>query len=146
MAHDSSPDFHSVSDHLKHLGRVWMIWIFFVLRCADLGLIFFAWHGQNPAPLLRGVVVGSVLWNTVLIACVWQRRAWARYFLSAVIVLVIAAFALALMKVTNDLKRIDPRLLQAGIGGLVLYAACLVPLSRSRAILRLSMSLGGVQR
>ncbi len=146
MAPDSSTEFHSVSDHLKHAGRVWMVWIFIALRLADLGLISFAWHAENPMALLKGVVGGSILWTTVLIVCVWQRRAWARYFLIAVIVAVIALFALAIVRLLTDQVRHDASLFEAGFVSIFVYGACLVPLSRSRAILRLSTALGGGQR
>lgn len=146
MAHDSSSDFHSASEHLKHAGRIWLVWILAALRLADLGFIYFAWHPQCPMALLKGVVGASILWTTVLIVCVWQRRAWARYFLVTVIVGVIALFALAIVRLLNDPVKHDPTLIQAGGAAIVVYAACLVPLSRSRAILRLSTALGGGQR
>lgn len=146
MAPEQSHAFHSVSEHLKHVGRIWMIWIFIALRLADAGFIYFAWHAENPMALLRGVAGGSVLWTTVLIVCVWQRRAWARYFLIAVIVGVIALFGLAIIRLLSDQVRNDQTLLETGFAAIALYAACIVPLSRSRAILRLSTTLGGVQR
>lgn len=146
MAHDSSHEYHSVSDALKHTGRIWMIWILAALRLADLGFIYFAWHPQNPMALLKGVAGGSVLWTTVLVVCVWQRRAWARYFLIAVLVGVIAVFALAIVRLLNDHVPHDSRIILAGLAAIAVYGACIVPLSRSRAILRLSTSLGGVQR
>jgi hypothetical protein len=146
MAHHSSSQFHSVSDALKHAGRIWMIWILAALRLADLGFIYFAWHPQSPMALLKGVVGGSVLWSTVLIVCVWQRRAWARYFLIVVIVGTIALFALAIVRLLNDHVKHDPTLIAAGAVAILVYGLCVVPLSRSRAILRLSTTLGGVQR
>jgi uncharacterized integral membrane protein len=146
MPPDSSSEFHSVSDALKHTGRLWLIWILAALRLADLGFIYFAWHPECPMALLKGVVGGSILWTTVLIVCVWQRRAWARYFLIAVIVGTIAVFALALIRLLADHVRNDVRLFQAGFAAVLVYAACVVPLSRSRAILRLSTALGGGQR
>jgi uncharacterized integral membrane protein len=146
MATDSRTEFHSVSDALKHTGRIWMVWILVALRVADFGFIYFAWHAQNPIALLKGVVGGSVLWTTVLIVCVWQRRAWARYFLIAVIVGTIALFALAIVRLLNDHVKNDAAMLQAGGAAILVYALCAVPLARSRAILRLSTTLGGVQR
>ncbi len=123
-----------------------MIWIFAALRLADLGFCSVAWHAENPVALLRGLAVGSILWTTVLIVCVWQRRAWARYFLIAVIVLVIAAFGLVLIRLLSDDVRHDQALFEAGFISIAIYGACLFPLSKSRAILRLSTTLGGVQR
>ncbi len=146
MAHHSRSEYHSVSDALKHTGRIWMVWILIALRLADVGFIYFAWHAENPMPLLKGVVAGSVLWTTVLIVFVWQRRAWARYFLIAVIVGTIALFALTIVRLLNDHVGNDPQLFQAGAAAIFVYGASLIPLGRSRAILRLSTTLGGVQR
>jgi hypothetical protein len=146
MAAAPSYEFESVSDHLKHTGRVWMVWIFVALRLADVGFVYFAWHAENPMPLLQGLVAGSILWTTVLIGCVWQRKAWARYFLIAVIVGVTALFLLALVRLLSDPVRHDSSLLESGFVACFIYGLCVVPLSRSRAILRLSTTLGGVQR
>jgi hypothetical protein len=146
MAATHHTEFHSVSAHLKRHGRSWMIAIFILLRLADVGLIYFAWHPENPMPLLRGVVLGSVLWSTVLIGCVWQRKAWARYFLIAVLVGVVVLFALALIRMLTDHVRHQPEPMEAAFSALAAYIFCIVPLARSRAILRLSTALGGGQR
>lgn len=146
MAAAPSTAFESIGEHLKRIGRNWMVAIFLLLRLADVGFIYFAWHPENPIPLLKGVVLGSILWTTVFIGGVWQRRAWARYFLVAAIAGVIAVFALALIMLLADPMHHERSGLASAFCAIAAYGFCLVPLARSRAILRLSTTLGGVQR
>jgi hypothetical protein len=131
---------------LKRAAKIWLVVIFMLLRLADVGLVFFAWHPVNPWPLLCGLVIGSMLWTSILIVFVWNRRSWARYALATVMLLVIASFSLALLTLTSNWVPQDlPPTCVAG-AAIGLYTLCLVPLGRSAAIHRLATPLGGAQK
>ena len=146
MVAENIYDQDSRRSRLKRAARIWLALIFVLLRVADAGLAFFAWHPVNPWPLLCGLVIGSVLWTTILIGFVWNRRSWARYALATVMLLIIGSFSLALLTLTTSW--VKENLQPACVCGaaLAIYALCLVPLSRSAAIHRLATPLGGAQK
>ncbi len=146
MAAASRPAFESVGARNKRVGRNWLVVIFLLLRIADLGFISFAWHAQNPIQLLKGVVLGSMLWSSVFIGGVWQRKAWARYLLIAVLVFVIAAFTFGLVILLSDNVPNDDAQLLTVVGAILGYVFCTIPLVRAHTILRLATAIGGGDR
>ncbi len=131
---------------LKRAAKLWLAAIFILLRAADAGLAFFAWHPVNPWPLLRGLVIGSLLWTSILIAFVWNRRSWARYALATVMLGVIFSFSLAALTLSSNWLPENMRPVCVGLGAVCIYAFCLLPLARSPAVYRLATPLGGAQK
>jgi hypothetical protein len=146
MAAASRSAFESVGARNKRVGRNWLVVIFLLLRIADYGFFIFAWHAENPIQLLKGVVIGSVIWSTVFIAGVWERKAWARYLLITVLVPVIAAFTFGLVILLSDNIPNDNSLLLTVFGSILVYAFCIIPLVKSHAVLRLATAIGGGDR
>lgn len=146
MAAALRPAFESVGARNKRVGRNWLVIIFLLLRIADYGFFIFAWHAQNPIQLLKGVAIGSVIWSTVFIGGVWERKAWARYLLITVLVLVIAAFTFGLVILLSDNIPNDDSLLLTVFGSILGYVFCTIPLVKSHAIQRLATALGGGER
>ena len=146
MAAASRPAFESVGARNKRVGRNWLVIIFLLLRIADYGFFTFAWHAQNPIQLLKGVAIGSVIWSSVFIGGVWERKAWARYLLITVLVLVVAAFTFGLVILLSDNIPNDDAQLLTVFGSILVYALCTIPLVKSHAILRLATAIGGGDR
>ena len=136
----------SVGARNKRVGRNLLVIIFLLLRIADCGFFSFAWHAQNPIQLLKGVAIGSVIWSSVFIGGVWERKAWARYLLITVLVLVVAGFTFGLVILLSDNIPNDDAQLLTVFGAILVYVSCTIPLVKSHAILRLATAIGGGDR
>lgn len=101
-------------------------------------MLFFRFSFQplNSYPITRGLAFGSALWSTVLVFAMAFRLGWARYVLSAWLVLAIAAFGLVVLQINKESATPMPEVTQEAVIGLALYLLALIPLGFSHSLRR----------
>lgn len=124
------------------MGGLWLVAIFIVLRLADAGVYRASFFVEDRAWQLQANVLVSVLWTTVLLVGVWQRKNWARYLLILLLLYVGSFTAYIAHGVSTDL--LDPGLslfarpLYAILGAAILYLAAGLLFIRSRRLRHLA--------
>jgi hypothetical protein len=115
-------------------ARLWLCGVFFLLRAGDYLFWKFAFAPLNPAPVLRGMVFAGAMCTTILIVAMWLRRAWSRYVLCTIIVLMIAGLAMPVLVMLGGTVPSGPNMKAWAAGAIMLYSIALVPLASARSI------------
>jgi len=107
---------------------------FLLLTAAHVLFYRFSFNSLNTYPVAQGMTAGSVLWTTVLLVAMWLRYAWSRYVMVATICAAIVGFSIVALLVRSESVDALPQLMRFVIGGLLLYALALIPLSASASL------------
>lgn len=125
-----------MSQSRKVLPYIWLLVIFCVLGVGHVLFFRFSFHPLNPFPITRGLAFGSALWSTVLVVSMAFRLGWARYVLSAWLVLAMSCFSLVVLQMNKLSSAPISDATQEAVFGLVLYALGLIPLGLSHTLRR----------
>lgn len=69
-------------------GRLWLVFIFLLLRALDYFLFSFAVNKHS----VLGPIINGTLWSIALLSAIWFRMNWARY---AMVILLLVSVGLA---------------------------------------------------
>ncbi len=70
-------------------GRIWIVFIFLLLRAMDF-LLYYSVHTMPNTSRLIGDIIAATLWSAVLLTLVWMRQNWARYAMGILLLLSVA--------------------------------------------------------
>ena len=84
----------------KRAARIYLACICALVLLADAALLMFVFSDSNPLEALIGVVVGQAVSTPLLIAGVWRRMAWARFFLIILLFVVAGIFGIVVVSMS----------------------------------------------
>jgi hypothetical protein len=129
-----------MTEHIHERGhrtghaRLFLAVVFVLQRVADAGVIWFTFQPVCTSSLLRGIAIGSFVWTTALLVGVWRRLSWARYLLTTINWLYVAAFSYALLKRWTPASGESAAQFLPPAAGVILYVAANVILIKSRRV------------
>lgn len=73
------------------VGKIWLVLIFVALAGMNYAATFVLPYMGRFAPYYQGALFIATIWDGVLLAAIWHKQGWARFFLAGFLLSFVAA-------------------------------------------------------